>query len=639
MKIRFYHRFVSVFLVPIILFSCEQSRTKTIKGLDLLPVSVHKTLDSLKALDALNLNTQNTLSLLYRLDKNFSEEKFSEVHAFMNSYKSKCYFVVYDLDSAQIFSKKTCDYFQKNQDVFLKQYVDAMQLKGLIYREKSDIVNAKKTFEETLYLINANPKEYETNPKSYDFLGQFYGNLANLYGDEREYKKARVQIKKALNYYGKSTRDVKRSFAVNYLNLGVNFEYERLDSAIFYVKKAINLISPQDSMLIIRGYEYAGEFYLQSAKADSAIKYFNKALIYSNALGGQDSKSIYHSLNSSYDLSGNKIMADKFYYLAKNKALTPKEENLNFEDISIAKNLLKYATKSKKIQDIDTLSTHFMFVSDTVYNDVKAKALKDLEIKYEVKAKNDNIEKLRIENDLKDSQLRQRTALLLLLLLSGVIVYFIYRQRRLKQENEKSELEQRFLRSQMNPHFMSNALSAIQAEILEGKSKLANHYLNKYSELTRMIFENSKDKFIPIYREIKVIENYLLLQKIRFGDKFDYTLNLYDEIEYDSSMIPPMLIQPSIENAIEHGFMNIDYKGLLSISIIKNSDSFIATVQDNGIGLKKLSNENNKKSLSSSITKDRLVMLAKETKIYAGIDIKSILPQGVQTTLTIPITI
>ena len=137
----------------------------------------------------------------------------------------------------------------------------------------------------------------------------------------------------------------------------------------------------------------------------------------------------------------------------------------------------------------------------------------------------------------------------------------------------------------MNPHFIYNALNSIQNFIFKNDPEKANYLLSRFSNLMRKSLNLSKLNFIPIEEEIEFLENYLQLEKMRFEDKFDYSITKSENITLNEK-IPPLLIQPLIENSIKHAFSSIDKKGLISIRFSKSDSKLKITVDDNGKGIK-----------------------------------------------------
>jgi len=240
------------------------------------------------------------------------------------------------------------------------------------------------------------------------------------------------------------------------------------------------------------------------------------------------------------------------------------------------------------------------------------------------------------ENDIQKLQIQKsntRVYILFFSLLSafsGIIIILLYiRQRRLKTKQKTVLLEQKLLRSQMNPHFIFNSLTAIQSFILKSQPAEGAKFLSKFAALIRIVLEHSR----------------LDLQKLRYEDHFQYEIIQDDNIQIDNCFIPPMLAQPFIENAIEHGIAPAKKKGIIKVSFVKSIDKMIEfKVEDNGIGLsdKKNSRDNESHhSLATQITKERLQLLNKNHKNKILLEVKEKIDsknktEGVLTTFFIP---
>ncbi|MEO5892228.1 MAG: histidine kinase [Ferruginibacter sp.] len=141
------------------------------------------------------------------------------------------------------------------------------------------------------------------------------------------------------------------------------------------------------------------------------------------------------------------------------------------------------------------------------------------------------------------------------------------------------------LRMQMNPHFIFNALNSVQHYILQGNVVEANKYLSKFSKLQREILHCSTQQFITLEKEIEILGSYLQLEQFRFGESFNWQINMTEEIEPAEIKIPPMMLQPFVENAIWHGLMPLYKERSLSIYFdLHTDDILLATIRDNGIG-------------------------------------------------------
>lgn len=153
-------------------------------------------------------------------------------------------------------------------------------------------------------------------------------------------------------------------------------------------------------------------------------------------------------------------------------------------------------------------------------------------------------------------------------------------------EKKIAELEVRTLQMQMNPHFIFNALNSIQSFIINNDPLAANEYLSNFSNLMRLLLDSSRNKYVSIESELKLIKLYIQVEKSRFPKTFDYEIVIDPSLNLNTE-IPTMIIQPFIENAINHGLRNKAEKGFLSIQLLEKENSLIALVQDDGIGLEK----------------------------------------------------
>ena len=187
----------------------------------------------------------------------------------------------------------------------------------------------------------------------------------------------------------------------------------------------------------------------------------------------------------------------------------------------------------------------------------------------------------------------------LLILLSVITTIFLLVRKRIqrirKTEAEKTqvnkmmaELEMRALRSQMNPHFIFNSLNSIQKYIWDNKQEDASEYLTKFSRLMRMILEHSMHKLITLEQELASLQLYMELEHRRCNNKFDYVIDVDTRLDLAQTLVPPMLMQPYIENAIWHGLQPKEGRGQLTITITRKGEHELRfEIADNGIGRKK----------------------------------------------------
>ncbi len=176
--------------------------------------------------------------------------------------------------------------------------------------------------------------------------------------------------------------------------------------------------------------------------------------------------------------------------------------------------------------------------------------------------------------------------LLTITLIVSLTSFFIYKNARASKLANRL-LALKSLRAQMNPHFIFNALNSVNQFISQQDERTANRFLSEFALLMRLVLENSQEDFIPLLKEQEILSLYLKLEHYRFRDKFDYEIKMDESINADSIEIPPMLIQPYIENAVWHGLRYKTEKGKLLLHFYKQNGSLVAEVTDDGIGRQK----------------------------------------------------
>ena len=294
--------------------------------------------------------------------------------------------------------------------------------------------------------------------------------------------------------------------------------------------------------------------YVKQNNLQKAIPLLEKTIIESEKLGQlEEKKEAYKVLSSAYQRQGN-----------ANKALENYAKYIKLQDSL-------YKQKEDSLHQLLTSQSNISEVNQRISLLEKNKELSEQKI-----------------NSLETDRAFQKALIYGLVLIMTIIVlssYLLYKN--IKQKKIANQLlALKSLRSQMNPHFIFNALNSVNSFISANDQRTANKYLADFSKLMRSVLENSQQDFVALSEEIEVLELYLKLEHFRFSNKFDYTFEVADHM-IEQYKIPPMLIQPYIENAVWHGLRYIDHKGMLSIKIGANSACIEVEIQDNGIGRKK----------------------------------------------------
>lgn len=194
-------------------------------------------------------------------------------------------------------------------------------------------------------------------------------------------------------------------------------------------------------------------------------------------------------------------------------------------------------------------------------------------------------------------------------------------------KQRQAEMEMRALRAQMNPHFIFNSLNSINKYILKNDHTNASRYLTRFAKLIRLILDNSNSKEVALSDELDALKLYIEMESLRFTSKFSYEIIVAPDVSADTLQVPPLIMQPYVENAIWHGLLHKEQGGRLSVTIKKiKEDMLQCTIEDNGIGRKranelKSKSATNNKSLGMKLTEERIVMLNQYASLHASISI------------------
>lgn len=331
------------------------------------------------------------------------------------------------------------------------------------------------------------------------------------------------------------------------------------------------------------------------------------------------------------------VLGEKHKLIKGNKLYAKQEGNLLWEYYKVYKAMgktevaLQYFEQANEVREQND------------HSDVN-QGISRMKEEYETEKKQAENRQLKRDNELKDLQIRQRNYLvygsIILLVLISIIAVIIIRNNRLKSEKATMEMEQRLLQSQMNPHFTFNVLHAIHTYMLKKDTEESGKLLTSFARLVRAILQHSSKDSIPLSDELNWLRDYIRLQQLRFTDSFNYTIEVDEELSSENVLLPPMLIQPFIENAIEHGFSDSDKSGELHISYKKTDKELEITISDNGKGFPtgehQMREKKDHESVAIQITEKRIQLLNKKRKGAFKFEISSIPMQGTTVFFSIP---
>lgn len=480
---------------------------------------------------------------------------------------------------------------------------------GNVYKAQGDNAKALDYYLKALDL--------DTQAKRRKGMADCYNNIGNAYWNIKDYNNA-------LNFYLKSLdidEELKdnEGIAADLTNMGnVYSQLGDTAKALDNYNKALGIYTHTDNrsgIAILTG-NIGGIFYKQK-KLDEAEKYLTA--------------SVKVAVNA-----GNLVEARYDYFVLSSL----------------------YASMGKW-QDAYMAHSQYSQINDSLYNKDRVDQMGRLEAKFEY---DKQLAAQQAANEkaaaLSEAASKRQMIVTLLIgaiaLMAIIILLFIFRllkaarREKLIAEQQKSLMELKALRAQMNPHFIFNAINSIQHFILKNDPDAAQKHLNKFSKLIRKVLENSKLEGIPLSEEIQMLQLYTELESVRFSSKFQYNFVVSPELNIDTIMVPPLLIQPFVENAIWHGLMHLsERQGALTVAFEKQDSMLKCIVDDNGIGRERsqgLREEARHQPMGLSITHERVNILNEVYHSHISVNVTDKKqpdgsPAGTRVELLIPLTL
>ena len=531
-----------------------------------------------------------------------------------------------NLDSALLNYKKAIQIFKEENNALAEHKTYASLAN--VYKAKGDFTNAINTLKKSIFYFE---KIGDKFPQGI-LVNKI--NLGGIYIRLKDWKKA---DKYFMDVYKHPFAKKNTAFLnAALINLVTTKKYlKELDLGIKLAKEAALTEKRPSSLANL--YNNLGNIYEEKQNYKLADSYYKKCLDYNITLKRtQAIQRTYNNLGSNATKWGKYDKAEA--YLLTSKGLLTKSNNIisleyNYDLLS---NLYKKMGNYQKALDFYTKKE---VVKDTLYQKEKQEAIADFEVLYETEKKEK--EKRIAQQELKLSKLENTKnrnlligiiAITILIFISFILYFQRFKikreaqlinlelqetQKRLAIEKEYRTSELKALKSQMNPHFIFNALNSIQDYIISNEKKLARDYLVKFSRLIRIYLEQTQQSEILLSEEIKALRLYLELEKDRFENTLDYHLSVDNTLEKDIIYLPALFIQPYVENALKHGLMHKKNDRILSVNFKKIDNATMACViTDNGVGREASSVINKKrkhihKSFATSANRKRVALINK----------------------------
>lgn len=540
------------------------------------------------------------------------------------------------------------EYFTRAQDTF--RMGKTWNSIGINYMYQNNYPRSLKSF------LKASKFYEASGPSALLDQAGIFANLGILYKQLKAYDTALSYQEKAYSIYQK--KDYKLGMANSLISMGNILDSEKkTEAAIQLYRKAHSIgESISNKRVIAASLTNMGIAHSSAERYDLATKYLN------------ETRRLYEGLGDDYNLAITLNALGEIYLKAEDgsqksdtveelleKALAHSEVAESPQNQSRAlENLAEFYYDNGNYRKAYNARVKAVDLHDSIFSLEKKEEIVRLEVQHEyqkkeaaLKAENEKAQAL-AALEIEKRKLIKKFSIwsgssLIVLVCAGL--FFYKKHRDVKQITYESnfrakiaETELKALRSQMNPHFIFNSLNSIKDFISRHETKTAENYLAKFASLMRRTLESSEKELVSLEEDLEIMELYMQLEAIRLNNKFTYSIQLAEDIDPQNTLVPPLLLQPFIENSIWHGLAPKESKGNISILIGKNSSGILCSIEDDGVGIKRSSTPKTagRASLGIKISRTRLDILNRIKNTRAGIQIFSKEP-GVKVEVQLPL--
>ncbi|MCZ4695511.1 hypothetical protein DWB61_11660 [Ancylomarina euxinus] len=527
------------------------------------------------------------------------------------------YYLLSEDDSSKLYYEKAVSKF--NEIGNLVQAGKVLGNIGLIYKRRGEYTKALEYYLKEIEIFS------EINHT--EGLSSIYINMGNLANTMGNPSRAEEYFNSALKLAEKENNIGDQISALN--NLGAIYEsQDKFREALDVYEKSLKFVlNSGNSSMESRLYLNVGLIYRRTGAYDQAESYLKRSFDIRKLRGN------YEELLGVYNEMFELAMSKKEFGKAKQFVGTMQDLAEMNEDSEWMSDIYRaYSNLYKETGDyklaLESFENHRQ-LSDSIQAAFNTEKYNELMVRYDMdKTKQEMVvmaQDTRIQSLELDKKNAWLVAMLVIMLLGVIAIVVSFRINKLKAEQKLMNLDQKVLLSQMNPHFLFNALTAVQSLVLDNECDKANLYLSDLGTLVRNILEDSRKEKISLSQELITLEKYIDLQKLRFDFPIEFRFDIEENIDLDELSIPPMLTQPFIENAFVHANLQQVDKPVILIKIELLDPNFVTfSIQDNGVGIeegKKQSLMKEKKSLAMQIARDRIQIYNYKSKFQMKLEV------------------
>ncbi|MFD2905470.1 sensor histidine kinase [Sphingobacterium anhuiense] len=595
-----------------IFVSCDSSQKPTISkhaGLTLDSVAKHHLLSSIINSTQDNNRIRDSLFVEYEKSANFNKNIYYWALKALNlPFGFKDDSLISSVNNIYILPKQVDEWA-------LKKYV--------LLKSKADHTDINSS-EVTKELMNTR-SQVEKSKSVFLFL---YDNmLAMIFYTNQDSENSLRYIKlfRQNHPYATSARFLQMYYDIRFM---ISLDLDGTPGAETYLDSCQALARElDDTMALMRSIDFESQWLKKQGKTKEAV---DRHRIYFNYLTKTKENTALKQYNNFADLFLANNQPDSAILYVKRGMEIARKNKKETKDMTSVLDILSKSYEKKGDYKQAYLYGRKQYEAYLQATEVMQKtAIADITARYDAQKKDEAIRSLQENNDLNSKFItQQRWTFIIFIILTIFIVFFVfssYKQKLFKAEHDKLllqhkqlVLEQKNRQNQLNPHFIYNSIANLQGLISTDKKLEANKYLVTLTKVIRDMLELNRKDFIPLEKEIDSLNNYVNLQQMRFNHSFEYHVETGD-LDLDNTLIPPMLVQPFLENAIEHGLMSLEDKGCLQVRFYQTKGTLHIEITDNGVGVAENSQIKKKKeSLSQVITEERIELLFGKDKHVAG---------------------
>ena len=476
----------------------------------------------------------------------------------------------------------------------------------------------------------------EKNPKFKKYRFASLTNMGLIHFEQEDFDKALPIFKKLLVFPQRKSNSLS--------NIGNIFGLrQQTDSAVHYYKASIKEAERTEDVLQIANVKSnLGLVQAQAGQLDDGLKNTSTSLKMMDSLKLEMLRvPVYINAAEVYMYVNDMEKAESYAQASLNAV---KSLNNLYTETKSLQTLAKIQEKKGDYEEALKNYKAYSILNDSLINADRKVEISRKEIQFEA----DKKEALALAETERQRFIKNASILGGIgIILASIFAFVLYRRKQKADADKKeaefratvADVELKALRAQMNPHFIFNSLNSIGDYILKNDSQAASDYLGKFARLMRMTLENSDKKEITLMEDITLLRTYLGIEQKRFDHSFEFKIEVADDLDIDEVLIPPMLLQPFVENSIIHGLATKEKGGKIDINFKAQNNELVCTVEDNGVGRKaskKSMRLNGKNSKGIAITQNRIDVLNRTKNTNGAIKIID-KTTGTKVVVTLPL--